>query len=99
MLVSSSIIMVDLDLSDSNVLNQDEERPNTVAHDDSRDSSTMRLRQMIGFRQQNKPMDEKEDKMVQKLKPYLNKFRFSIEKPVNKVMIIRDFSRSQLLQV
>jgi len=43
---------------------------------DSRDSSTMRLRQMIAFKQfKNKNHVPNNEKMMDKLKPYFNKFR------------------------
>lgn len=62
----------------------------------NRDSSTMRLRQLIAFKQQaNRKLDDKEEKMLQKLKPYFNRFRITTyadngHKPLTKVRRISD---------
>lgn len=59
-----------------------------------RDSSTMRLRQLIAFKQQNsKSIAAKDGKMMDKLKPYFNRVRMNnnytdqTDKNVNRVIL------------
>jgi hypothetical protein len=87
-------------LTDSQIIeNPNEETTNGFsdkdrqAYNERRDSSAMRLRQMIALKQQtNKAFDEKDQKMMQKLKPYLNKFKVTnIEanlKNIKKVAVV-----------
>ena len=100
-------IKVDKDLTDSQILeNPNEDKDMTTDPTDRdkfinierRDSSTMRLRQMIALKQQSsKQFDEKDEKMIQKLKPYLNKFKIThgdgTFKNIKKVMILILFSK------
>ena len=74
---------------------------NMTSNVDRRDSSTIRLRQMIALKQQsNKAFDEKDERMMQKLKPYLNKFKITngdgnlknIKKVVSFVIFNSDYS-------
>lgn len=87
-----------MDLSDTLIRDQKGEtdsQPDTIGkmskNTDTRDNSTLRLRQMVAFRRQsNRQIGGKDEKMIQRLQPYLNRFRITTQsenshKTINKV--------------
>jgi hypothetical protein len=72
--------VIDKDLTEHNIIGEcrGDSSQGEKTKNETRDSSTIRLRQMIAFQQfTSNNLGRKELKMMDKLKPYFNKFRIT----------------------